>query len=209
MAIDRAMMADEFTRARPSGGFRLIYADPPWSFANFSAAGERKNPKAHYGCESLDDLAQMPVGLLAGRDCVLAIWATFPMLAEGMALLKAWGFTYKTGGAWGKLSKTGEKLAFGTGYIFRSAAEILLVGTTGHPEWGNRHTRNFWPAPIREHSRKPDKVRDDLAALVPGPRIELFAREAAPGWACWGNETDKFRSERNGGTADGAYFALS
>ena len=192
MAVDRAALTSDFTALRAPGGFRLIYADPPWSFENFSVAGEAKNPKAHYGCEKIGDLKQMPVGLLAARDSVLAMWATFPMLPEALDLVKAWGFTYKTGGAWGKLSKTGAKLAFGTGYIFRSASEVLVVGTRGKPEWGNRSTRNLWLAPVREHSRKPDQVRTDLAALVPGPRIELFAREAVEGWQVWGNQTGLF-----------------
>ncbi|MTJ94046.1 MAG: DNA methyltransferase [Desulfovibrio sp.] len=192
MTIDRAVISQQFQSLRPAGGFRLIYADPPWSFANFSTAGEAKNPKAHYGCESVEDLKRMPVELLAAKDCVLAMWATFPMLPQALDLLGAWGFAYKAGGTWGKQSSTGEKIAFGTGYIFRSAAELLLVGTRGKPTWGNRRTRNLWLAPIREHSRKPDNVRDDMAALVPGSRIELFAREAATGWSIWGNETGKF-----------------
>lgn len=192
MTIDRTAISQEFIALRPAGGFSLIYADPPWSFANFSARGEAKNAKAHYGCESVEDLKQMPVELLAAKDSVLAMWATFPMLPQALDLLTAWGFAYKAGGAWGKQSSTGEKIAFGTGYIFRSAAELLLIGTRGKPTWGNRKTRNLWLAPIREHSRKPDQVRDDIAALVPGPRIELFAREGKPDWVVWGNQTDKF-----------------
>lgn len=195
MTVDTMAISQQFIAMRPYGGFNLIYADPPWSFANFSAAGEGKNPNVHYGCESLQDLKHIPVDLLASYDCVLAMWATFPMLPQGLELLTAWGFTYKTGAAWGKLSSTGNKIAFGTGYIFRSAAEVLLVGTRGHPTWGNRRTRNLWLDPIREHSRKPDQVRSDLAALVPGPRVELFARESTEGWAVWGNETGKFAGE--------------
>lgn len=177
----------------PPGPFGLIYADPPWSFSNFSAKGEKKNPKAHYDCMDVAAIEAMPVRTIADRDCVLAIWATFPMLPQALQVMDAWGFTYKTGGAWGKQSKTGKKLHFGTGYIFRSAAELLLIGTRGKPGVAARNVRNLWLAPVREHSRKPNQIVADLEALWPdAARLELFARSTRPGWHVWGNQTDKF-----------------
>ena len=183
-------------RELPDGGlpareYALIYADPPWSFVTYSDRGLKKSAQRHYSCSPAGVLREMAVGDLAAQNSVLAMWATFPMLPQAIGLMDAWGFTYKTGGAWGKMSKGGGKVAFGTGYIFRSAAELLLVGTRGKPVWGNRRTRNLWLAPVREHSRKPDEVRDLLAALVPGPRIELFARSRHEGWDAWGNEVGK------------------
>lgn len=177
---------------RPHGGFRTIYADPCWLFENFSEAGEEKNPLAHYACESVEALAKIPVPMVAARNSALFMWATFPMLREALWLIEAWGFEYKTGGAWAKQSGTGQKLAFGTGYIFRSASELLLVGTRGAPTWTSKSVRNLWLSPIREHSRKPDCVIEDIEKLSIGPRLELFARQARPGWASWGNEIEKF-----------------
>jgi len=141
---------------------------------------------------SLKDIAALPVPMLAARNSAIFMWATFPMLPEALDLMRAWGFTYKTGGAWGKQSTTGRKLAFGTGYIFRSAAELLLVGTQGEPKWHSASERNLWLAPIREHSRKPDLIHEVVERLTPGPRIELFGRQARAGWTVWGNEADKF-----------------
>lgn len=120
-----------------------IIADPPWYFANYSAAGEEKNPVAHYACMDLDAIKALPVGHLAAPDCALLMWATFPMLPQALETMRAWGFTYKTGGAWGKLSKTGAKVAFGTGYVLRSAAELFLIGTIGKPKIRSASVRNL------------------------------------------------------------------
>ena len=110
------------------------------------------------------------------------------------------GLTYKTAGSWAKQSKTGTKWAFGTGYCYRSAAEFFLLGTRGKPAQQVRNVRNLIVAPVREHSRKPDQMRRDLEALWPGPRCELFAREAAERWDAWGNEATKFNE--TGATKD-------
>lgn len=176
----------------PSGRFSCILADPPWNFKHFSAKGHAKSAHAQYTCMDKDDLTLLPVRSVAADDCALFMWATFPMLPDAIVLMQAWGFTYKTGGSWAKRSKTDATWAFGTGYIFRSASELLLVGTRGKPDWLNRSERNLWVAPVRQHSRKPDVVHEMIERLTPGPRLELFAREERPGWTAWGNETAKF-----------------
>lgn len=180
---------------RPHGGFRAIYADPAWRFDLWSDLGDEKSPQAHYDCMPLDAIAALPIERLAATNSALFMWATFPMLPEALALMKAWGFTYKTGGAWGKQSSTGRKLAFGTGYIFRSAAELLLVGTRGEPKWLSKSERNLWLSPVREHSRKPDEIIPMIERMTPGPRLELFARQRRLGWVGAGNELDKFPAD--------------
>ncbi len=187
---------------RPHGGYGAILADPPWRFANFSTKGEKKNPVAHYGCETVEDLQIFPVNRLAAPHCALFLWATFPMLPGALAVMNAWGFTYKSGGAWAKRSSTGKKWQFGTGYIFRSAAELLLVGTRGKPKVLNHSTRNLIAtdapledlivAPVREHSRKPDDTYALVQALYAGPYVELFARSTREGWTAWGDEVGSF-----------------
>ena len=172
--------------------YAAIIADPPWKFENYSAAGEEKNPSAHYDCMSLADIAKLPVSHLAAGDCALFMWATAPMLPEAVELMKAWGFSFKSAGAWAKQSSTGAKWAFGTGYVFRSAAEFYLVGTIGSPTVNSRSIRNLIAAPVREHSRKPDELYADVEALYDGPYAELFARTMRPGWEVWGNQTDRF-----------------
>ena len=172
--------------------YGVILADPPWRFSNFSAKGEAKNPVAHYDCMTLASIKALPVGLLAAPDCALLMWATAPLLPAAVSVIDAWGFTFKSAGAWAKQSSTGKAWAFGTGYCFRSAAEFFLLATRGSPKVLNRSTRNLIVAPVREHSRKPDALHDMAAALYPGPRLELFARQRRPGWDAWGNRVDKF-----------------
>jgi N6-adenosine-specific RNA methylase IME4 len=172
--------------------YGVILADPPWYFRNYSAAGEVKNPAAHYDCMDLPAIKALPVGHLAAPDCALVMWDTAPMLPHALETMAAWGFTFKSAGAWAKQSSTGEKWAFGTGYCFRSAAEFFLLGTIGKPRQMVRDVRNLIVAPVREHSRKPEAMRSACERLWPGPRLELFARQSAPGWSAWGNETEKF-----------------
>lgn len=173
-------------------GYGAILADPPWYFRNFSAKGEAKNPVAHYACMDTAQIAALPVNQLAAPDCALLMWATAPMLPDALALMTAWGFTFKSAGAWAKQSSTGDKWAFGTGYCFRSAAEFYLLGTIGKPKVRSRSVRNLIVAPTREHSRKPGKLHGDVESLYAGPYLELFAREARPGWDAWGNEVGRF-----------------
>ena len=172
--------------------YDLIMADPPWHFANWSKAGEGKNAAAHYDCMPLDEIAQLPVGHLASPNAVLWLWATNPMLREGMALMERWGFTFKTAGHWAKWNAATGKLAFGTGYLLRSAGEPFLIGTIGKPKVA-RNVRSVILGERREHSRKPDEAYIAAEALWPDARrVELFSRESRPGWDCWGNEAGKF-----------------
>lgn len=173
--------------------YGVLLIDPPWRFQNFSARGEKKNPISHYGCMDVAAIQALPVSQLAAPDCALIMWCTAPLLPEAIATLKIWGFTFKSAGAWAKRSSTGQKWAFGTGYCYRSAAEFWLLGTLGSPRQRVKNVRNLIVAPIREHSRKPDQMRGDIEALWPGPYAELFARESAPRWENWGNESDKFQ----------------
>ena len=172
--------------------YRVILADPPWYFKNFSVKGEEKNPTAHYGCMPLNEIMALPVSHLAAPDCALIMWATAPMLPEALATMKAWGFAFKSAGAWAKQSSTGKAWHFGTGYCYRSATEFWLLGTLGKPRQKVKNIRNLIVAPVREHSRKPEQMRADIERLWDGPYLELFARESAPGWDAWGNQTNKF-----------------
>ena len=179
--------------ALPQYQARVILADPPWYFRNYSAKGEEKNPTAHYGCMDLAAIQALPVAELAHPGgCACIMWATAPMLPEAIDTLRAWGFAFKSAGAWAKRSSTGTRWHFGTGYCYRSAVEFWLLGTIGRPRQKSRSIRNLIVSPVREHSRKPEQMRGDIEALFDGPYIELFARQAAPGWLSWGNETDKF-----------------
>lgn len=173
-------------------GYRVIYADPAWLYKNWSKKGEWKNANRHYRCMPIEEIRALPVRDLAAGDCVLYLWTTWPFLEQAFSVINAWGFTYKSGGAWRKLSPTGRSEAFGPGYIERNACDPYLIATIGEPKRYNRAIRNIISAPIREHSRKPDEMRERLERLLDGPYIELFSRSNRPGWTAWGDEAGKF-----------------
>lgn len=174
------------------GHYGVVLADPPWRFKTYNDDISAKSAASHYSLMGKEDLKRLQVWKLAADNCVLVMWATQAQMPEAIDLMDEWGFTYKTMGAWAKQSSTGQKWAFGTGYVLRSAAEFYLVGTIGKPKAKVKNVRNLIVAPVREHSRKPDQMHADLERLFDGPRCELFARQSRPGWDCWGFETTKF-----------------
>lgn len=189
---DAALTAREVQALRPYGGFRCILMDLPWRFETFDGKSavptQAEDP---YPTMTLEEIAALPVPSLASLDCWLAMWTTWPMLPAALGLIAGWGFSYKTGGAWSKMTVNGKQ-AFGTGYIFRGASEPLLVASRGSPRWLSKRERNAWHEPVREHSRKPEAVAAMLERSTSGPRLEMFAREPRPGWTAWGNEIHKF-----------------
>lgn len=172
------------------GYYSLIMADPPWSFKTWSDKGWGKSPQKEYSCMSIEDIKRLPVMELAAPDCCLFLWATWPMIREAFEVMESWGFAYKTGGHWQKMTKNGL-MGFGTGYRVRSASEPWLLGFRGNPRNSKSH-RNAISGLAREHSRKPEEAYDWAKTYVDGPKCDLFAREAHEGFDCWGNETDKF-----------------
>lgn len=187
-------MTDFIFNGLTQHGYRAILADPPWTFRTFSEAGQEKSPQAHYVCMEPEHIYRLPVQSLAHPEgCLLVLWGTAPMIEQAFTTVSRWGFTYKTMGAWAKQGRAGgEKWAFGTGFLLRSAAEFWLVATRGRVPLKSRSVRNLLVSPVREHSRKPDEMRQIVEALSDGPYLELFARERAPGWDAWGNEVGKF-----------------
>lgn len=186
------MVTNIFAPLQP-GKYRAILADPPWKFKTYSPKGLGKSADGHYVTQSLDWIKSLPVASLAHPEgCALVLWATAPLLPQALDVMRAWGFDYKSAGAWAKQSATGQKWAFGTGYGWRNAAEFFLLGTRGRPKRAAKNIRNLIVAPVREHSRKPEQMRSDFLALFPGPHAELFARSPAQGYDVWGNQTSKF-----------------
>ena len=138
----------------------------------------------------LEEIKALPVPELADRDCVLFLWATFPMLPEALEVLRAWGFRFKTVAfTWIKLAPKSNSIFWGMGYWTRSNAEICLLGTRGQPRRRAGNVHQVIISHVEEHSKKPDEARQRIVALMGDvPRVELFARQAAPGWDVWGNE---------------------
>lgn len=177
--------------------FDVIMADPPWAYKMRGPTGYEKSPQAHYECMDIDALKALPVGRLAAPDCLLWMWTTWPFLANGAALelIRAWGFEGKTGLPWVKTTVNGN-VAFGTGYVLRSCSEPVILATRGAPTYDKdftRRTRALLNAVAREHSRKPDDAYAMCERMIPAARrLDLFAREARPGWSVWGNQTNRF-----------------
>ena len=149
--------------------------------------GLDRDASNHYPVQALEQIKALDVASIAAPDCVLFLWATAPMLPEALEVMAAWGFEYRTNFVW-------TKDRAGTGYWARNQHEHLLVGVTGDvpaPAPGAQWS-SLIPAPVREHSRKPDEARRMIEAYYPTlPKIELFARgEARPGWDTWGNEAE-------------------
>jgi len=184
----------------PDKKFNIIYADPPWQY------NKRKNDKTkfgggamgHYPTMTHADICNLPVRDIAADNAVLFIWVTFPKLHEGLEVIKAWGFKYKTlGFSWHKTTKSGG-LFFGVGSYTKSNCEVCLFATKGRvgikPSLNklvveSHRVSSAINSPIERHSKKPDEIRDRIVELFGDvPRIELFARQASPGWHAWGNQ---------------------
>lgn len=175
-------------------GHRVILADPPWPFENYSVKGEGRNPNRHYPTLGLPQIKALPVGHLAGDNCALFLWVTDPMLEAGLDTMRAWGFRFATVAfTWAKRTPLDTGWHMGTGYYTRANPETCLLGVTGTMGRPNsRAVRQLIVDPVREHSRKPERLHADIARLYDGPYLELFARERRPGWSSWGNELDRF-----------------
>ena len=161
------------------GRYRVILADPPWQFRG----GQSRSADRHYPTMPLQDIEMLPVLELAADDAVIFLWVTSDMLHHAPRIMIQWGFEYKTVAfVWVKPPP------YGLGYWTRKNTEICLLGTRGKPKRKDASVSDLIMAPRGAHSDKPDQVRADIERLVGGPYIELFARNARPGWDAWGND---------------------
>ena len=173
--------------------YQIIYDDPPWSYNDQGCQGTMAN---HYRGMNIEDICKLPVGGIADKDCVLFLWATYPMLKEALAVIEAWGFKYKSiAFQWIKLNKKNGKYFYGLGRWTRGNTECCLLATKGKPKRKSASVFQIIEAPLKRHSEKPEIVRDKIIQLMGDlPRIELFARKENKlfdnfrGWDVWGNE---------------------
>ena len=186
----------------PAGPYSVFYADPPWQYETWSHRGQGKGASQHYPTMDAAALRALPVAQMAAPDAALFLWVVQPQLPEAMALLAAWGFTYKTvayywikiKGGQDRLFYADDDVRLGLGYHTRSGCEQCWLATRGRGyERFSKAEPQVVFSPLREHSRKPDEIADSIARLTgPVPKIELFARTRRPGWDFWGNQTEKF-----------------
>lgn len=173
------------------GGYRTILADPPWRFSNRTGKMAPEHRRlSRYATMTLDEIRALPVAGLAAVPAHLYLWCPNAMLPEGLAVMRAWGFTYKTNLVWAKRRADGGPDGRGVGFYFRNVTELVLFGVRGPMRTlpPGRRQVNMIETRKREHSRKPDELYDVIEACSPGPRLELFARYERPGWDSWGDE---------------------
>lgn len=167
--------------------YAILYVDPPWQYEG--AESGTRQIENQYGTMPLDDIKRLKVP--AADDAVLFFWVTSPKLADGLAVLRAWEFDYRTCMVWVK-----DKI--GMGYYARQQHELLLIAKRGElpvPAPENRPSSVF-DGTRSEHSAKPEHVYELIEAMYPEYErsedatdfCELFARGTRKGWAPWGNE---------------------
>ncbi|MFN3200707.1 MAG: MT-A70 family methyltransferase [Bradymonadia bacterium] len=179
-----------------SGRYSIIYADPPWQYRDKAHAGKR-GVDYKYPTMTIDDICRLDVASVCEDNAALFMWATMPLLAEGLRVMESWGFTYKTVAfVWVKTYPKAGTPFWGMGSWTRANAEIVMLGIKGRPKRisASVHQIVHAPtieAPIERHSKKPDIFRDRIVELMGDvPRLEMFARQAPEGWDTWGNEVD-------------------
>ena len=173
----------------PAEQYGVIYADPPWSYQQKGHGAACK----HYPTMTPEEIKALPVANLAQENSVLFLWATFPNLPQALDVIEAWGFTYKTlAFCWVKQNKRQGGLFWGLGSYTRQNAEVCLLAVKGRPKVISHSVHSVIQTPIERHSKKPDEARHRIEQLMgEQKRLELFARQTAPGWDCWGNEVNE------------------
>ena len=171
---------------------RTLLADPPWRFDNRTGKMAPEHLRLmRYATMDFDEINALPVAEVCAERAHLYLWVPNALLAEGMACLRAWGFTYKTNLVWYKTRRDGGPDGRGVGFYFRNVTELVLFGVRGKDNRTlapGRRQVNLIAEPKREHSRKPDALYEVIETCSPGPYLELFARHPREGWQQWGNQ---------------------
>lgn len=178
--------------------FGAVLADPPWRFVNRTGKMAPEHRRlSRYRTMTTDEVCTLPVASIAADRAHLYLWVPNALLPDGLKVMEAWGFSYKSNIVWHKVRKDGGSDGRGVGFYFRNVTELLLFGVRGKNArtlGAGRRQVNLLATRKREHSRKPDEQYDLIEACSWGPYIELFSRGARKGWACWGDEaTPEYR----------------
>ena len=180
--------------ALEGGPFSTILADPPWRFSHRTGkVSPEYRRHARYGTMRTPAIAALPVADAAAPDAHLYLWVPNALLADGLEVMAAWGFTYKANLVWHKVLADGRSDRRGVGFYFRNVTELVLFGVRGSLRTLNpgRRQVNLLATRKREHSRKPEQLYDVVEACSPGPYLELFARYPRLGWTAWGDEVEQ------------------
>src|SRR5271166_4678336 len=191
-----ATASDDLIRWAGGKKFTTILADPPWRFQNSTGKVAPEHRRlSRYGTMSLKEIKALPVSDIARETAHLYLWVPNALLPDGLAVMEAWGFSYKSNIVWHKIRKDGGSDGRGVGFYFRNVTELVLFGVRGKNartlDAGRRQV-NYIGTQKREHSRKPDELHPIIEACSPGPHAELFARGSRKGWSCWGVESAEY-----------------
>lgn len=181
------------------GQFSTILADPPWRFLNRTGKVAPEHERLRrYQTMSVDEICALPIIQHATRPAHLYLWVPNALLPDGLKVMKAWGFEYKSNIVWYKVRKDGGPDGRGVGFYFRNVTELLLFGTLGKMRTlaPGRRQVNLIATRKREHSRKPSATYRLIQRCSPGPYLELFARERVADWHPWGLEADSYAESR-------------
>jgi len=190
--------------------YQVVYSDPPWQYhldidkrtesIKIDNGQKGLSVRRQYSTMPPEEISALPIKDIVAKDAACFMWTTDTHLPYAIEIMKSWGFQYKTiAFVWIKKTVNNKQIHMLAPWTLKGA-EICLLGTRGgmtkHKAVNNVH--QVHEAVRREHSRKPDKIRDEIARMFPDcRRIELFARTAMPGWDAWGNEVEKFTEPEN------------
>lgn len=181
----------DLLRFAGTGRWATVLADPPWRFANRTGKVAPEHGRLRrYPTLSTEEIGGLPVGHVTAPLAHLYLWVPNALLADGLAVMAQWGFTYKANLVWHKVRQDGGSDGRGVGFYFRNVTELVLFGVRGSLRTlaAGRRQVNLFPAYKREHSRKPEELYPIIESCSPGPYLELFARYPRPGWSAWGDE---------------------
>ena len=175
--------------------FATVLADPPWRFQNRTGKIAPEHHRlSRYGTMSTEEIAALPVQGIVEDRAHLYLWVPNALLPDGLSVMEAWGFQYKSNIVWHKVRKDGGSDGRGVGFYFRNVTEILLFGVRGRnarTEAPGRSQVNYLSSRKREHSRKPDEQYDLIESCSKGPFVELFARGKRENWVGWGDQASE------------------
>lgn len=176
--------------------FYTVLADPPWQFQNRTGKMAPEHKRLNrYPTMNLDAIKALPVSEVLMDTAHLYLWVPNALLPDGIEVLRAWGFEYKSNLIWYKVRKDGGPDRRGVGFYFRNVTEVILFGVKGKNArtlGPGRSQENMIVSQKREHSRKPDEQYKLIESCSPGPYLEMFARGSRLNWTCWGNQAQEY-----------------
>jgi len=186
---------NDFKRFLRGHKFTTVMADLPWRFTNRTGKIAPEHRRLlRYSTLSLKEICALPVADHMEKTAHCYLWVPNALLPDGLAVLSAWGFEYKSNLIWHKVRKDGGSDGRGVGFYFRNVTEVILFGIRGKNARTLAPARsqvNLFSSRKREHSRKPDEQYDIIERCSPGPYLELFGRGVRDRWTVWGNQADE------------------